>query len=282
MPELPEVETVCRTLAPYLDGRTFMSFELRWPRTLGNIEPSTFARSVSGRSIESVSRRAKFIVIGLDDGSAITVHLRMTGQLLWIPADADRQPDTFLRAEFLLDDGSVLLFSDIRKFGRIQHLGPDEFLGFSSLLGIEPLSDEFTAGWLRTHLANRKRQMKPLLLDQTFVAGLGNIYVDESLHAAGIHPLSLSNLTTRPQSVRLHSAIVDILSGAIERQGTTLRNYRSGTGEPGTNQSTLNVYGSPDGTPCPRCGKGLKRIVVGQRGTVFCPRCQRLKRTPRR
>lgn len=276
MPELPEVETVCRTLAPLVTGRSIVAFEFSWPRTLGYPGPEAFARGILNVPIASVSRRAKFIMLNLESGGAITVHLRMTGQLLHIPAGSSREPDTYERAGFLLDDGSALSFSDIRKFGRITLLQPEEVEIFATSLGVEPLSPDFTPDWLFANLSVRKRQIKPLLLDQTFVAGLGNIYVDESLHIAGIHPLTGANLIPQERAGLLHRAIFDTLTAAISRQGTTLRNYRTGLGESGENQHHLRIYGRKPGTPCQTCGTPVQRLTIAQRGSTFCPTCQPL------
>ena len=279
MPELPEVETVCRTLDPLVTGKRFATFELLWPRTLSHPEPGEFLQRIAGQTITSVGRRAKFIVARLSTESVVTVHLRMTGELLFRTAGpdsggSDRSP--YLRAAFLFDDGSELLFYDVRKFGRIAYLTPTQFSELDQSLGIEPLSDSFTLEWLAHNLGRRKRQLKPLLLDQTFIAGLGNIYVDESLFLAGLHPLTRSDAVTSDQAEKLHASIVETLSGAVERRGTTLRDYRSGLGESGENQSRLVIYGSKPGAPCSHCGTALERLVVGQRGSIFCPNCQPL------
>ncbi len=274
MPELPEVETVCRTLSPLVTGRSIVAFEFNWTRTLGYPDPDRFGIGVLNIPIASVTRRAKYILLNLASGGAITVHLRMTGQLLHLAPGSNREHDPYERAGFLLDDGAALSFSDIRKFGRISYVTANELERFSSALGTEPLSEAFNNDWLTRNFSTRKRQIKPLLLDQAFIAGLGNIYVDESLHIAGIHPLTPANLITQDQISRLHLAIVETLSGAISRQGTTLRNYRTGIGETGENQHHLEIYGSKAGTPCQRCGTPVERLTVGQRGTVFCPSCQ--------
>jgi formamidopyrimidine-DNA glycosylase len=276
VPELPEVETVCRTLAPIVTGRSIRSFELLWPRTIWPHDRAGFVSRIAGKQVTRVSRRAKLIVLDLDDGSAITVHLRMTGELLWLASGSnpDEHRLLHLRAEFRLDDGSGLLFLDTRKFGRINHLEPDAVESMNTSFGIEPLADEFTADWLHGHLGNRHRQLKPLLLDQRFIAGLGNIYVDEALFVAGLHPLTRSHLITRDQAESLRNAVVSVLGSALDRRGTTLRDYRSGLGQPGDNVSYLQVYGKKPGSPCPRCGTGLSRLVVGQRGSIFCPVCQ--------
>lgn len=281
MPELPEVETVCRTLDPVLTGKRFVSFELLWPRTLAYPDETAFLRHIAGENVLGVHRRAKFIVIELSCRAAITIHLRMTGELLYRPSGAatgDFQDTIHLRAAFLFDDGSELLFRDVRKFGRISYFTHEQLSILNDELGIEPLDVSFTPEWLELNLRKRKRQLKPLLLDQTFIAGLGNIYVDESLFLASLHPLTRSDTIISAQAGELHRAIVHTLTGAVERRGTTLQDYRSGMGEPGENKSSLRIYGSRPGSPCPRCGVGLERLVIGQRGSIFCPSCQPISR----
>jgi formamidopyrimidine-DNA glycosylase len=279
VPELPEVETVCRTLDPIVTGRRFATFELLWPRTLSHPDPGEFLQRIAGQTITSVRRRAKLIVVTLATGGVITVHLRMTGELLFRNAGFDtgeNEKTPYLRAAFLFEEGSELLFYDIRKFGRIAYLTTTQYSELEDNLGIEPLNHSFTPEWLAHNLSRRKRQLKPLLLDQTFIAGLGNIYVDESLFLAGLHPLTRSDAVTSDQAEKLHAAIVDTLSGAVERRGTTLRDYRSGLGESGENRSRLVIYGSKPGAPCSRCGTALERLIVGQRGSILCPNCQPL------
>lgn len=283
MPELPEVETVCRTLAPFLIGRQLATSEILWPRTLVHPDPGEFQGSIAGQTITGVERRGKLVLLRLQSGATISVHLRMTGELLFRPAGNEPGADTrsnYLRAEILFTDGSELLFYDTRKFGRISYLTPGQFDELDMALGVEPLSEAFTAEWLAGALNQRKRQIKPLLLDQTFIAGLGNIYVDEALYIAGLHPLTRSDLVDRDQAAGLHDAVVDTLTGAISRRGTTLRDYRSGLGESGQNRPRLLIYGSKPGSPCGHCGTPLERLVVGQRGSIFCPRCQPLISPP--
>lgn len=287
MPELPEVETVVRTLRPLLLQRTFTGSELLWPRTLQSIDAELFAARLIGQTIVGVQRRAKFIVIEFGSGDRITVHLRMTGELLFQESPTAPLPQRqlpYLRASFGLNDGAALHFFDVRKFGRIQLLSPSEWALFDASLGVEPLSSDFTPSAFRAMLTRRRRQVKPLLLDQTVIAGLGNIYVDESLFRARIHPLQPSDLVSARKAADLQRVIVTVLHEAVEDRGTTLRDYRGGSGQEGEHQHKLLVYGSPAGHPCPRCGAGLARAVIGQRGTVFCPRCQRLtvrRDTPR-
>jgi formamidopyrimidine-DNA glycosylase len=277
MPELPEVETVRRNLEPHLTGKTITSFTLHWHRTLQTPDLPSFVERVTARTITSVGRRGKLLAIHLDDGSTITVHLRMTGELLFVSAEGlppDPERARYLRAQFSFADGSILSFYDTRKFGKIAWHSAAGPRHFDAGIGLEPLSDDFTADALAAALATRRRQLKPLLLDQRIIAGLGNIYVDEALHRARLHPLSIASGLAPSQISALHEAIVTLLERAVESRGTTLRDYRSGLGEEGGYQRSLQVYGHQAGTPCPRCASPLERLVVGQRGTVFCPGCQ--------
>lgn len=277
MPELPEVETVCRTLHPLIVGCRIDSFETYWPRTVDPHSPGDIARALRGRTIDDVSRRGKYIVLSLDNSNRLAIHLRMTGELLFsrVGGSQDgREREPYLRARVRFEGGDELLFYDVRKFGRIRIHTLDSWNALDNSLGIEPLSDVFTPEALHSLLNSRRRQIKPLLLDQTVIAGLGNIYVDESLFRAQIHPLARSDSLSFDDASRLRDAIVHVLSGAIANRGTTFRDYRTGTGEAGENRLALLVYGSPEGTPCPRCGTPLRRLVIGQRGTVYCPQCQ--------
>jgi formamidopyrimidine-DNA glycosylase len=282
MPELPEVETVRRTLAPLLTKRTITAFELHWPRTLNDIDPGEFRRHLVDRSISGVNRRGKLIIFEMEDGWRVTVHLRMTGELLAVPrhASPDSSRSRHLRASFKLDDETLLAFYDVRKFGRISLLSPSSFAVLDTMLGIEPLSPEFTDHRLFAILSSRNRSIKPLLLDQSLIAGLGNIYVDEALFRSGIHPTTRSSALSLEDAGRLRNAIVDILNVAVSRRGTTIRDYRSGLGDQGQNQSYLRIYGLRAGSPCTACSTPVVRITVGQRGTVYCPRCQPAHVTP--
>lgn len=271
MPELPEVETVVRILRPRLVGRTVTGASVRWRRTVGARD---FERKVIGARVVRVWRRAKFIVADLERNSApagsIVGHLRMTGMLHVQPTGYERGPHD--RVELALDDGKTLHFTDPRKFGRMQfHANPQLVL---SELGPEPLSDEFTAQWFHSALHARRRSLKTLLLDQTFVAGLGNIYVDESLHRAGLHPLARSDRITPASAAKLRDAIRAVLAEAIAREGSSFDAwYRTPDGNAGSFQDEFRVYGR-EGEPCTKCSTPIERIVVGQRGTHFCPRCQ--------
>jgi len=269
MPELPEVESVVRRLAPALRGRGVTAFESLWARQCSPTAAGV-KRAVVGRRIESVSRRAKYIVMALDDGSWLLVHLKMSGRLEHVGRDGQEAAELLrhIRARFALDDGSTLLFDDARKFGRIAHTR--DLAAATAHLGIEPLSDDFTVDWLRRGLEDRSRQLKPLLLDQSFIAGLGNIYVDESLHMARLHPLTPSDRVKREQVPTLHAAIRAVLSDAIERNGTSF----DWIYPDGQMQDHLLVYGRA-GELCRTCRTTIEALRIGQRGTHICPRCQR-------
>jgi formamidopyrimidine-DNA glycosylase len=261
MPELPEVETVVRTVAPHLVGRRILTAKF----TSRFVTPGNrvgLARRLAGRRIESIHRRGKFIVMALDQGT-LTVHLGMTGKLL---IAGEPEPHTY--GVFTLDDG-VLLYHDPRQFGRIEWSagGPPRV----ARLGPEPL--EITLDDFRVRL-RRKTRVKALLLNQTFLAGVGNIYADESLFAAGIHPLAMAARLKPERAARLHQAIQEILALAIRLGGSSVSDYVDANGERGWFQVEHRVYGR-EGEPCKTCGTPIKKILVAQRGTHFCPRCQK-------
>lgn len=270
MPELPEVETIARNLrtgvagAPPLPGRRIEDVDLTWPRHVGQPSPEEFARRIRGRRIQDAGRRAKYLVFPLDHGTLL-IHLRMTGDLSVQPASEPRGP--YDHTVFELDGEWELRFSDARKFGRVYWVEePDDRL---SDLGPEPLDDEFTSDDLAQLFEGRRRALKPLLLDQSFLAGLGNIYVDESLHRARLHPLTRSDSLTPDQIHRLWDAIRTSLREGIRNNGTSLDWVYQG----GDYQELLRVYGR-EGEPCPVCGEEIQKIIVGQRGTRLCPSCQ--------
>ncbi len=282
MPELPEVETVARALRPALVGRRLLACEVRWKRTLGGLAPRAFAAALEGVRVRALERRAKWIVLELSrarvPAGVLCVHLRMTGRLTVDPADEPSGP--WERVRIALDDGRVLRFVDPRKFGRVRFArDPATVLG---TLGPEPLGPEFTAEWLAGALRGRRRLLKPLLLDQTFLAGLGNIYVDESLHRAGLHPLARSERVAPAAAARLRDAIRAVLAAAIEREGSSFDTfYRTPEGRPGSYQHLFRVYGRT-GEPCLTCATPIRYLTVGQRGTHVCPQCQPRPRTARR
>jgi formamidopyrimidine-DNA glycosylase len=271
MPELPEVETVARGLRASLLGRTIIGVEVSWARTLVPPDPVAFARRLVGQAISGVGRRGKWILIALGGGDTLLVHLRMTGQLVLEPGGSP--DDRHARVLLSLDSGWRLRFSDQRKFGRmVLTSDPQSQL---AELGPEPLADDFTAERLAEMLARRRGRIKPLLLNQRFLAGLGNIYADESLWRAGVHPLRRAGGLELAEVRRLHRGIRSVLREAIDGGGTTLADsaYRQPDGQSGEFYDLLAVYGR-EGQPCKRCGGAIERIVVGQRGTHYCPRCQ--------
>jgi formamidopyrimidine-DNA glycosylase len=270
MPELPEVETIVRGLRQPLVGRTITDFWTDWPRQIVTPEPDALRIRVRGRTFEAVRRRGKYLLFELDQGEVLMVHLKMSGQLSVQPGSvpADKHVHTIFR----LAGGDELRFRDVRKFGRVYLVTDrDTILGE---LGPEPLSDEFTAGWLEENLGRRRRVLKPLLLDQTFIAGIGNIYADEALHRAAIRPDRRSDSLRSDEVAGLHAAIQTVLQLGIERQGASIDNaYRQPDGSGGQMQETFAVYGRP-GEPCVRCDGLVQRIVLGGRGTHFCNSCQ--------
>jgi len=268
MPELPEVETFVRRLRAPLVGRTITGVTLQWPRHVATPSPRQFARQIRGRRIESIGRRGKYLVFCLD-GGVLLIHLKMSGDLA--VAAAGTTPDKHAHTVFHLDDGREFRFSDTRKFGRVYLVSrPEEVTGH---LGPEPLDGAFTARALGERLAARSRALKPLLLDQTFLAGVGNIYADEALHLAGLHPLRKSDTLTAEEARRLWRAIRRVLRRGIQLNGASIDwMYRGGSF-----QEILRVYDRA-GEPCPTCGAPIRRILVGQRGTHFCPRCQPARR----
>ena len=278
MPELPEVEYVARQLRQTLVGRTIAAVRVNWPRTIAHPDAQAFCAELPGARVLGVDRRAKFLLISLSGEQSLVIHRRMTGNLLLVPAAAgngswEAVDDPYCRVVFLLDDGRRLVFTDPRKFGRIALYQANELAAALGGLGLEPLSDEFTPDALSRLLAGRARQIKPLLLDQTCIAGIGNIYADEALFQAGIHPLRQAETLTPDEVARLHAAIRAVLTLGIEHGGTTFGRHQDIWGEAGRNREHLAVY-QRAGAPCLRCGTPLARIVVAQRGTYFCPTCQ--------
>jgi formamidopyrimidine-DNA glycosylase len=274
MPELPEVETVVRLLRPRLVGSTIAGARVGWLPMLGGMSARAFRSRVRGARVTQVWRRAKFIVIELERGGrpsgSLVGHLRMTGRMHVEPASWDPGPHARLVLE--LSDGRRFHFIDVRKFGRL--LFAEQAARLFEGLGPEPLGEGFTPAWLHASLRARRRLLKPLLLDQSFVAGLGNIYVDEALHAARLHPLARSDRVAARGAQRLHASIRATLAAAIEREGSSFDAfYRTPEGQPGSYQDQFQVYGR-EGEPCRTCGAPIVRIVVAQRGTHFCRACQ--------
>ncbi len=278
MPELPEVETVVRDLRRAgLVGREVQDITVRWPRTLDRPSEEEARTRLRGQRIEDVRRRGKFILLDLSSGEVLLIHLRMTGQLDIQPAQ--QPPDDKHHHVLLhLDGDEQLRFRDTRKFGRVYLVEQEgEIVG---ALGPEPVDPSFTLEHFRERLAARRGVIKPLLLNQSFVAGLGNIYVDEALFRASIHPERTADTLTDAEIVALFEAMRVVLEEGIRNKGTTLgeasTNYYSVAGRAGRNKENLLVF-RRTGQPCPRCGTTIERIVVGQRSSHFCPRCQPIR-----
>jgi formamidopyrimidine-DNA glycosylase len=263
MPELPEVETIRRMLEPRLAGRRIVRAEFPERRVIRG-EPSQTAARLRGQTIRAVGRRGKHLLVELDSGLKLAIHLGMTGSLEW---GGRRGPHT--RALLLLDEGRVL-YDDPRMFGRIELLEalPERL----ARLGPEPL--EIKPAEFIARLRARRAMIKPLLLNQAFLRGLGNIYTDEALFRAGIHPRAIAARLSAERARKLHQAIRAVLKAAIAAGGTTISDYTDAEGRPGGFQVRLRVYGRA-GEPCPRCHALIERTVIGQRGTWFCARCQR-------
>jgi formamidopyrimidine-DNA glycosylase len=273
MPELPEVETVRRSLLERIVGQTIRSVQVRDFRgVLGDDRAEDVTARVQGRTVQGIRRRAKYLFVDLDDGTALVVHLRMTGRLSVVPRA--EPPLRFERLSIELDGDLDLRFSDQRKFGRVLHVQEDYLDRLERKLGREPLERDFSAAWLAERLQRRSGKIKAVLLDQGLIGGLGNIYVDESLFRAGIHPDRRANTLTPDEVKRLHRAIRSVLRAAIEGRGTTLSSFQDAVGNRGRYGGRLLVYGRGGKGACPRCGTPLSRIVVAGRGTSFCPSCQ--------
>ena len=267
MPELPEVESVRRTLAPCVQGRTIATVSFTWPPTAVG-DPRTIAARLTGQRIERLERFGKYLLFRLrrdGRGSLLIVHLRMTGNLV-----VNEASGAHTRARMSLDDGTELVFHDIRKFGRWQWA--ERLPARLADLGPDPL--EIGPGEFAARLRSRRARLKALLLDQEFLRGLGNIYADEALYRARLHPLR-SAASVGPRKARdLHGAIQAVLREAIDAGGTSIRDYRDGRGARGGFQRQIRIYGRT-GEPCVNCGTRVRRVVVAQRSTHFCPRCQR-------
>ena len=275
MPELPEVETYVRDLAPILSGRRVVSAQVAWSRTIATPDAEAFITQIVGQQFEHFGRRGKYMLLGLASGMTMIVHLRMTGHLRVVEAEAAAAPHTHVVMD--LDDGRCLTFQDSRKFGRIW-LVPDPAPVLAKL-GPEPFDAAFTPETLAASLHERSASIKALLLDQHVVAGVGNIYADESLFRARIHPARAGGSLSDDEVAALHAAIREVLAEGIANAGSSLgvsglQNYSRPGGAPGGFQEKFAVF-RRTGQPCPQCGAPIERIVLAQRSTHFCPNCQR-------
>lgn len=274
MPELPEVETVRRTLNQLIAGKTIDRVSVKLPRIIQRpADPDLFEVQLAGRTFHSVERRGKFLRLLLD-GLVLVSHLRMEGRYGLYKQEEPTEPHTHVIFHFT--DGTELRYKDVRQFGTMHLFAPGDELASAPLnkLGVEPLDEAFTQDAFRRALGKRTTKIKPLLLNQEVVVGLGNIYVDEALHEAGIHPETEANLLKPAELDRLHSAIVRTLRDAVEAGGSSIKSYVNGQGEMGMFQHRLRAYGR-EGEPCDKCGSPIEKSVVGGRGTHTCPRCQK-------
>lgn len=274
MPELPEVETIVREMREAsLIGLQIVKAIVFWDRSIANQISSQFSQKIVSQHILDIQRRGKFLVFALTHDTLL-VHLRMTGKFLIAKRECEPHPHE--RVRLYLSDKRILRYEDQRKFGKwYLTCNPEQYL---NILGLEPLSKDFTVTSFKKCLTGHKRMIKPFLLDQHYIAGLGNIYVDEALWLAKIHPLRSIETLKEKEIAKLHDAIIHVLKKGIENIGTSLgaarANYFSVSGRRGNNQQSLNVF-RRDGLPCPRCHTIIQKIVVAQRGTHFCPICQK-------
>lgn len=275
MPELPEVETVRRRLAPVLEGTTITRAEIADPRLTRPVGPELVADALVGERIASLERRGKYLLWRLDSGRTLVVHLRMTGSLRHAPAGG-LPDDAYRRAVIRLDNDVDVAYRDVRRFGTWELLDAAHLRPYlAARLGPEPLAGSFTRARLARAAEGRRAPVKAFLLDQRRIAGIGNIYADEALWRARIHPRTPAGELDASELARLHRSVRAALRRGVELQGSTLRDYVTPDGTNGGMQHEFHVYGRL-GEPCDRCGRPIERIVVGGRGTWLCPRCQQL------
>ena len=277
MPELPEIETIRRVLEPQLAGQRIREMDIRRPEVIAYPSAGEFRRGAEGQAFTHLERRGKFLTACLKNGSCMRIHLRMTGCLLLTPEGWPEEKHTHL--VFRLEDGRELRFSDVRRFGRFWLFRKGEADSCSGVekLGEEPFADGFSAAYLRERLGKRRKTVKDCLLEQSVVAGIGNIYSDEILFAARIYPARPADSLTAAEWERLASAIPERLHYFIDRNAVTPEEYLAGKGQDYRNTPYLQVYGHA-GEPCPDCQTRLCRTVIGGRSSVYCPVCQRAEK----
>jgi formamidopyrimidine-DNA glycosylase len=281
MPELPEVETIRLALEPHLVGRRFEHVDILDTRLVRPFEPTAVAAELEGERVASLERRGKYLIVRFESGRALLIHLRMTGSLRHA-APGTLPDDPHRRAVVKLDDGSEVAYRDVRRFGTWHLLEPEEVDAYlAQRLGREPLERGFTARRLAERLEGRKAPIKAALLDQRTVAGLGNIYVDEALWRARIHPLRPAGDLNTEELTALTRGIKEALRAGLARQGASLRDYSTPDGRRGRMQEEFRVY-DREGEPCPRCGTQIEKIRAGGRGTWYCPSCQAASRSASR
>ena len=273
MPEMPEVEQVRKTLLPHIKGKTIKNIEIKLARLIKYPSSEEFIAGLTGKTILDVGRRGKYLVLKTGADQKLIVHLRMTGALM--AQEAEKPAPPYAKIKFELTDGVTMWFTDIRTFGTLYLVtNDDEYIEGYETLGPEPLSEGFTADYMRPVVAKSKKPIKTLILEQTFIAGLGNIYADECLALSGILPMRIANTLTDAEIDKLHDAINKVIAQGIANRGTTFRDYKDGEGNKGDNQNHLLVYGRK-GQCCKMCGGELLGTKVGGRGTTYCPHCQK-------
>lgn len=274
MPELPEVETILRSLEPKALGRRIQKVAVLNEKTIKKPDPKTFATCLQGEEITGFDRRGKYLIIEIGSSMVLVVHLRMTGRLIFIESSVT--DSKYTRVIFYLDRGKELHFQDIRKFGTMHLLNSQELGVFQPFkaLGYDALDPRLTLDLFIDLLKGRRGQIKGLLLNQSFIAGIGNIYANEILYKAGIQPQRLSDSLDLREQERLHQAIRQVIKSAIRCHGTTLRDYVDGDGNRGEFQNMLRVH-CRAGEPCPNCGNSIARIKQGGRSSYYCPSCQK-------
>ncbi len=276
MPELPEVETVRRGLTRLVVGRKVLGTEVRWEKTISGMAPEEFDAELVGRTIEKVDRRGKYLLFRFSGGLTMVSHLRMEWAYYTVPAGTE--PGKHDLVTFHLDEGIDLFYRDTRKFGRMNLVPDADALQVAGLakIGPEPTEKDLSLAYMVSEFGKSRMHVKPFLLDQSHIAGLGNIYVDETLWQSQIHPLTAANKLTEDELARLRENIIHEITRATEHHGTTVHSFTTAFGEAGEFQNELQVYGRV-GEPCLRCGHPLEKMKVAQRGTTYCPVCQVVK-----
>ncbi|MEW6425425.1 MAG: bifunctional DNA-formamidopyrimidine glycosylase/DNA-(apurinic or apyrimidinic site) lyase [Bacillota bacterium] len=274
MPELPEVETIKRTLEGKIKDLSITAVEVILPKIIKTPDPQELAACLPGKKIKKLERRGKYLLIHFSENLVLVIHLRMTGRLVYSRPDDPLPPHTHV--VFHLDNGCQLRYADLRQFGRITLVDAKELANLPGLsgLGFDPFDADFTREFFKKELKQRRTMLKPLLLDQSFVAGLGNIYADEVLYRARVHPRRQSHTLTPREASRLFYAVREVLQEAIANRGTSIRDYVDGDGREGNYQNLLRVH-HREGEPCLKCGKPIIRVRLGGRSTYFCPHCQK-------
>ena len=275
MPELPEVETIVRELAPRLEGHRIARARLAKTDVLRRVSKPRLLRTLTGNTVEQVSRRAKHAVLRLGSGHRLVVQPRMTGSLVVHDRPLTKDESRYAVLTCTLEDGRLFMYRDVRRLGNVWLLDDTGWTAYSGRIGPEPLADTFTPFVFAERLKGTRTAIKKAIMDQRRVAGVGNIYANEALFEAGLDPSKPTNRLTLDEFARLHAAITDVLTRAVSSSGTTVRDYRTGTGESGRYQFELKVYGR-GGEPCVTCGRKLVTThTIDLRATTFCPRCQR-------